>query len=459
MTTIWIASVIGAGLCVTAFLAPFGSSSSARQFRPIYAAGAGDRDDDAVQPLPDISQSKSPDCAAPLSQGPNAKVFAPAPRQDGRQKRHASRGISLGKGPPAISDSPIPTLQPDTAFCTSQAADRYRQIARDGGWPVIPGLPGEDASADDVQRLRRRLAAEGDLPESDASLSMWDQTLSDGVRRFQSRAGLRQSGKIDEATLKALNIPANVRAQELEASAKRLDDMQIQFGERYVVVNIPSAFVEAIDDSRVVQRHMAVAGRADRPSPQLSASIESVTLNPTWTIPRSIVEAEVIPKLKKDPRYLSRAKLVALDRNGREIRHIRWPKAASRFTFRQEPGARNALGRLRIDMPNHEEVYMHDTPEQRLFADNYRFLSHGCVRVEGVYDLASWLLSGPNSHQPWSVEAIANAVRDGRQKKLKLAEPVSVDWVYLDAWESADGVVHFAPDIYNLDGLDGVGAK
>ena len=103
-------------------------------------------------------------------------------------------------------------------------------------------------------------------------------------------------------------------------------------------------------------------------------------------------------------------------------------------------------------MPSREAVYMHDTPMRRLFADNYRFLSHGCVRVDGIYDLASWLLNGANSHGNWTPEAIAKAARDGNQKKIKLSKFVRVAWVYLDAWESADGVVHFVLDVYDLDG-------
>jgi L,D-transpeptidase YcbB len=101
-------------------------------------------------------------------------------------------------------------------------------------------------------------------------------------------------------------------------------------------------------------------------------------------------------------------------------------------------------------MPNPHAVYMHDTPMQRLFAENYRFLSHGCVRVDGVDDLASWLLANSGGH--WDREAIAHAMREGGQKKIKLSNAVPVAWVYLDAWESADGTVHFAPDSYDLDG-------
>ena len=134
----------------------------------------------------------------------------------------------------------------------------------------------------------------------------------------------------------------------------------------------------------------ALASALLHQSPSLTAAIRSITINPAWTIPRSIVESEVIPKLKKHPQYLRRVGLVLLDRRGHKIdtRRVHWSQAAASFTFRQEPGDKNPLGTLRIDMPNGEAVYMHDTPSKQLFAANYRFLSHGCVRVEGIYDLA-----------------------------------------------------------------------
>jgi L,D-transpeptidase YcbB len=219
----------------------------------------------------------------------------------------------------------------------------------------------------------------------------------------------------------------------------------------HVLVNIPSASVEAIENSRAVQRHAAIVGKVDHPSPQLTATIQSITINPTWTIPRSIVENEIIPKLRKDPGYLRRAKLIVLDQRGRKtnLRHFR--HAATSLIFRQEPGSKNALGRLRVDMPNPHAVYMHDTPLQRLFAENYRFLSHGCVRVDGVDELAIWLLNIVNSARHWERQAIDDKVQEGDEKKISLSKSVPVAWVYLDAWESADGVVHFAPDIYDLD--------
>jgi L,D-transpeptidase YcbB len=162
------------------------------------------------------------------------------------------------------------------------------------------------------------------------------------------RAAAERAG--GEATLKALNVPADVRVRELESSAKRIADIKIRFDQPYVVVNIPAASVEAVENLRAIQRHTAIAGKIDHPSPQLTAAIQGITIHPTWTLPRAIVESE-LPKLKKDPRYLSRAKLVVLDRNGRKVRH-----------------EQECVGRLRIDMPNRDAVYMHDTPMRRLFA-------------------------------------------------------------------------------------------
>jgi L,D-transpeptidase YcbB len=397
-------------------------------------------------------------CAIPLPEDPRAALFVPPQRSSRARRGHSKKQEQTSDGRLVLTDNPAPTLQPETAFCTEQAAERYRQIADDGGWPMIPKPIRQDAAPDDVRRLRQRLSREGDLHQNGESKGTWDDTLTEALKSFQRRAGLEQSGVADKATLRALNVPADVRARELEASAERIADVNIPFDQPEVVVNIPTASVEAVKDLRVVQRHAAIAGKIDDPSPQLTTVIRSITLNPTWTIPRSIVKREVLPRLRRDPRYLRRAKLVVVDRRGHEVslRRILRSKAAA-FTFRQEPGAENALGRLRIDMPNRYDVYMHDTPSQHLFADNYRFLSHGCVRVYGIYDLAAWLLSSSDTPGDWDPAALADAVRAGRQKKIELAKALPVAWVYLDAWESADGVVHYAPDVYDLDATKGKG--
>ncbi len=209
--------------------------------------------------------------------------------------------------------------------------------------------------------------------------------------------GLRQTGIVAGATLKAINVPAEVRAQQLAASARRLAELTFRFGDRYVVVNLPSTSVEAVENGAVVHRYVAIVGDPEHPSPEIAAHISVINLNPTWTVPVSIIKKEIIPKMQRI-RAISRATRSAFSTaTGAEIdpKSIDWTtERAANYTLRQDSGAGNSLGSIRIGMPNKLAVYMHDTPSKRLFGADYRFLSHGCVRVQGVYDLAEWLLQG-----------------------------------------------------------------
>jgi murein L,D-transpeptidase YcbB/YkuD len=366
-----------------------------------------------------------------------------------------------------ISDDPNPTVTQDTMRCTLAAAQFYRDLAERGGWPILTKPIGPGAARDDLAALRQRLEIEGDLAQPSGATARsvpWDDTLAGAVAHYQVRLGLRRTGRLDPPTMKALNVPAANRAAELWASAQRLGTIRdFPFAQRYVVVNIPATSVEAVEDGRVVHRYAAVAGDKDHQSPQIQAKISDVIVNPTWTLPASIIRNEVIPKMERNPRYLSRLKIKILDRRNRALnpRAIDWSSAeATEFTLRQDAGPKNSLGTLKIDMPNKDEVYMHDTPAKRYFAADYRFLSHGCVRVDGVYDLAAWLLDGvkpgasPSRALPaesWDVASITRAVKDRHKRVIRLAQSVPVIWVYLDGWEGADGTVHFRDDIYSLD--------
>ena len=162
------------------------------------------------------------------------------------------------------------------------------------------------------------------------------------------------------------------------------------------MVNLPSTSVEAVENGRVVHRYVAIVGDPEHPSPEISAQIQVINLNPTWTVPISIIKKEIIPRMQRDPGYLTRAKIRILDGSGQEInpKSVNWStERAANYTLRQDSGAGNSLGSIRIGMPNKLAVYMHDTPSKGLFGADYRFLSHGCVRVQGVYDYAAWLLA------------------------------------------------------------------
>ena len=161
--------------------------------------------------------------------------------------------------------------------------------------------------------------------------------------------------------------------------------------------------------------------------------------------------------MRKDPGYLARASIRVLDNHGQPVdpRAINWQgEKAVNYTLRQDSGVHNSLGTIRIGMPNKYAVYMHDTPSKGFFGRDYRFLSHGCVRVQGVYDLAAWLLDEtPDAGRTWDPKSL-QAVTE--REDVKLSRPVPVIWVYMTGWASADGTVHFADDVY---GVDAIGAQ
>ena len=307
-----------------------------------------------------------------------------------------------------------------------------------------------------MAKLRKRLMIEGYLDAAQAGGLAWDAGLTTAVKRFQSHMGLRQTGVVSGATLKAMNVPARERFNELASSANRLAGLNFSFDQRYVVVNLPSTSVEAVENGRVVHHYIAIVGDPEHPSPEISAQIQVINLNPTWTVPISIIKKEIIPRMQRDPGYLTRAKIRILDGSGQEInpKSVNWStERAANYTLRQDSGAGNSLGSIRIGMPNKLAVYMHDTPSKGLFGADYRFLSHGCVRVQGVYDYAAWLLEGTPGGPGgvWDKAAMEAKIKEGAPFDIKLARAVPVIWVYLTGWSNGDGPAQFRDDVYGVD--------
>jgi len=358
-----------------------------------------------------------------------------------------------------LAKDPQPTFSPDTADLTADAARAYLAIVEAGGWPQVPAdaklTPGTTAPA--VQLLRHRLAISGDLDAAATESALYDADVEAAVKHFQERHGFEQTGAIGPQTLRALNVSAIIRYNQLVASAERARAMKFPFGRRYVAVNIPSATAEAVENGAVVQRYLAVVGQIDKPSPVLATKITEININPTWTVPASIVKNEIIPHMRKDPTYLARNRIHILDQAGVEIdpATIDWnSESAVALILRQDSGADNSLGTLRIDMPNKDAVYMHDTPSKRAFGSTFRFLSHGCVRISRVNTLAAWLLEdniGSSDQPVWTPAMIEAAITIGKQVNIKLEKPVPVAWVYLTGYATSDHVVHFRNDIYNRD--------
>lgn len=417
---------------------------------------------DAVKPA---SEPTAPASARPAEPAPVRQGSAPAgpdtPTTQSAAPAKPQRATDTVPEPVKLSDDPRPSLSPETVAATRQAAERYSAILAVGGWPSVPneatrlkaGESGPTAIA-----LRRRLAVTGDMPAGEPAGLGFDDALAAGLRRFQARHGLEETGIVGPRTLAALNVPAAQRLRQLQGSALRLTGWKFPFGERYIVVNIPSAVVEAVERGQVAHRYVAIVGKPDRPSPQLETRATSVRFNPTWTVPTSLIRKDIIPHVRKDPNYLARLKIRLFDSTGAEVDPgtVDWStERAASYTIRQDSGLDNSLGEVRIDMPNRYAVYMHDTPSKRLFARQSRAQSSGCVRVAGVKGLAAWLLEGtvgPNgAGSGWGQIEIETAVAAGQRVDVRVARPVPIAWVYLTGFAAPDGTVQFRDDIYGID--------
>jgi L,D-transpeptidase YcbB len=373
-----------------------------------------------------------------------AQTVKPAPALSTPESRSAA----------ALALSSDPVFDDGTYFRIKQTLLSYSDIEVRGGWPIVPAdakiAPG--ASGPAVALLRKHLVITGDMPFSEESGDSYDNAVTAGVKKFQLRHGLEPSGSVGAPTLKALNVPVADRIKQLEASLERLRGMDFLFAERYVVVNIPAAFVEAVAHGTVERRYRVIVGKVDRPSPTLTAYITAVDLNPTWTVPLSITKTEIANRMRRDPSYLSRMHMRLLGAHDEEISpsSVDWSMSRSpNFTVRQDAGNWNALGNLKIDMPNPYSVYMHDTDTRKLFADDYRFDSHGCTRVDNVRDLAAWILQ--DNPQGWDRAAIDAGIATGQTKIINLPHKIPVAWVYLTGWVTRDGTVEFREDVYKHD--------
>jgi L,D-transpeptidase YcbB len=355
----------------------------------------------------------------------------------------------------ALLKATLPTLSPQTVQMTEQAIQQYEGIVARGGWPTV--APAKNMRVGgrnpNVVALRQRLAASGDLEISSGIAEVYDSYVDGALRRFQARHGITVDGALNQQTMNALNMPAPARLNQLKTNLVRLRSMSGHVAARTVVCNIPAAQIEAIENGTVVSRHTAVVGKPDRASPDLQSRIVEINFNPYWTVPVSIVRKDLIPKMQAEPDYLTKNRIRILDGRGEELppAKINWySEEAVNYKFKQDPGDLNSLGSIRINFPSAHGVYMHDTPYKNLFGDDFRFHSSGCMRVQNVRDLVSWVLAD----QPgWSKPEIEQVIKSGERKDARIAKPVPLYWVYITAWAAHDGVVQFRDDIYARDGL------
>lgn len=351
------------------------------------------------------------------------------------------------------------TLSPANVAATQKAIARYTKIVEAGGWGAVPDAlvkPGEHHAA--VVALRSRLVVSGELSADAAGGETLDGTLEEALKAYQATNGLTPNGRLDKPTLAALNVSAEDRLKQLKVNHKRITELAavVKSQSKYVVVNIPAAQVEAVALNKVISRHTGVVGKPDRATPILRSSITEMNFNPIWRLPPTVIQKDLIPQGRemqaRGENVLTKTGIEAYS-NGKKVdpATINWSGAAVKsYAYRQPPGKDNPLGFVKINFANSDSVYMHDSPSEGLFGSNFRAASSGCIRVHNVERLAYWLL-GQNSG--WDQERVEKMKETGERLDVRLAAPVPLHFVYISAWSTEDGTVHFRRDLYNRDGV------
>ncbi len=354
--------------------------------------------------------------------------------------------------------SPEPMFSPASAVNLETALRQHSAVLAQGGWNQVPNnvtlrLGVRHAN---VQPLRQRLISAGDLSQQWGINDIFDSYVDSAVRRFQARHGLVVDGVMGPEGFAAMNVPMGVRLRQMETNLVRIRSMSGFLGDRYVMVNIPAAALEAINGGRVTTRHTAIVGKVDRPTPILNSRIHELNFNPYWTVPVSIIRRDLIPLMQENPQYLTENNIRIFSSWGSGAQElaptqVNWnTEEATRYMFRQDPGEINSLGSVKINFHNEHQVYLHDTPDKSLFGDDYRFLSSGCVRVQNVRELVTWILSNTPG---WSRQRIDQVIQTGERIDLSVPDPAPLYINYVTAWAATDGTVNFREDIYNRDGL------
>lgn len=332
------------------------------------------------------------------------------------------------------------------------ALARLRGQVYEGGWPVVPaGKPLKPGMTDArVAVLRSRL--------QQAGLASWvvkgkptffDDELALALMRFQREAYLEPDGVAGPQTIRVLNVPLQQRIDQLRANLERMRWAHDPDMGPMVVVDIAGFRIAYIREGKAVWASRVQVGKAYRSTPVFRATITHLTLNPTWTVPPTIMAKDVLPKVRKDRGYLKKNNLRVFTRDGRTIpaESVNWWQPGN-IVLRQDAGEDNSLGQLAIRFPNPYAVYLHDTPHKELFASSQRAFSSGCTRVENIHELAVLLLNDPAN---WSREALDAAIAEGKTRQVNLVTPIPIMLVYWTVDIAADGYVSFKVDIYERD--------
>lgn len=351
-------------------------------------------------------------------------------------------------------------------------------------------------------QIAERLITLGILDTSNVKVNdyvFYDSLFFSQIKIFQSANGLIDDGVISKATIEKLNTTPEEYITKIKVNLERFRWFNYSDSSHYILVNIPDYKLYVIENGKEVFDITVCTGRKrhsnfekkylfykenkrwqnkpeDWETPILYSQISHLVLNPTWTVPSSIMREEIASKLRKDSTYLEKAnfrvykdgnKISPMEVNLKDFNTGKIP-----YIIIQDPGAGNALGKIKFMFDNPFGVYLHDTPTREPFKYANRAVSHGCVRVEKPLKLAEYILA---NNSKWTIDylkieiglkvddkSIIEAFRQKRSElrkgssygpttevKLKSNIPLFID--YYTAWVDENGTVNFRDDVYNQD--------
>lgn len=330
---------------------------------------------------------------------------------------------------------------------------QFRAIAKKGGFPkVVPTKKLLSISESDscLLAVKQHLYLTNDLKVNDKTIIFTDE-LAKAVHSFQHRMGLNENGKLNNQTITELNKPIDFRIRQMMVNLERMRWLPIEFGNEYLIANIPEYKLHVIEENKLVWTTNVVVGKDVKQTTIFKGNISRIVLNPYWNIPNSIIMGEIIPKIKTNPNYLAENNMEVV--SGNEVVNpstINWNKYKKGVPFivRQKPGKGNALGRMKFLFPNNFNIYLHDTPSKGLFEESKRAFSHGCVRVENPNKL---LLHFLRKDKMWNQEKIDSIIATNEEFGILIKPTIPVYIVYFTSWVDNNGQLNFRNDIYNLD--------
>ncbi len=271
---------------------------------------------------------------------------------------------------------------------------------------------------------------------------------------FQQRHGLDPDGTVGPRTLSALNVTAEERVKQIAVNLERMRWLPAELGSRYIMVNVANFGLDVVEAGQPVLTMRAIVGRTYRQTPSFTARMNHLIFSPYWHIPHSIAVKDLLPKIQKDRRFLSRQK-IRVFRGSSQINpgSVNWrslSEANFPYRLRQDPGPLNSLGRVKFMLPNRFNVYIHDTPSRELFDKAVRDFSSGCIRIDKPVELAEYLLA---DDPEWTSENVLAAMDQPREKLVRLRRPIPVYFLYSTAWVDAEGTIQFRDDLYSRDAL------